>query len=227
VTTKTDAENQFLENMPGEIQNVLHWYADGQSRIPASKSVAEFAGRFLGGIYEDGAVIPTDLSASAPEVLALTLLQHRTSPLSAGAWLNLGFALRRAALYRTNDPEETNRARLQSALQAFDRALQLDPDNDGKNIRAWIGMSFAYHMLAMYQKQLECCAQALESDRSDPNLWLLYSYALKSAGREDEALSTMNDAYEAYIRTGRPEELREVFADVPTTQRRCRQRMAQ
>jgi tetratricopeptide (TPR) repeat protein len=82
-------------------------------------------------------------------------------------------------------------------------------------------------MLAMYQKQLECCAQALESDRSDPKLWLLYSYALKSAGREDEALSTMNDAYEAYIRTGRPEELREVFADVPTTQRRCRQRMAQ
>jgi tetratricopeptide (TPR) repeat protein len=227
VTTKTDAENEFLENMPGEIQEVLHWYADGQSRIPASKSVAEFAGRFLGGIYEDGAVVPTDLPASAPEVLALTLLQHRTSPLSAGAWLNLGFALRRAALYRTNDPEETNRARLQSALQAFDRALQLDPDNDGKNIRARIGMSFAYHMLAMYQKQLECCAQALESDRSDPNLWLLYSYALKSAGREDEALSTMNDAYEAYIRAGRPEELREVFADVTATQRRCRQRMAQ
>ena len=227
MTTTTDAENQFLEGMPGEIKEVLHWYADGQSRIQASKSVAEFAGRFLGGIYEDGAVIPTDLSASAPEILALTLLQHGTSPLSAGAWLNLGFALRRAALYRTNDPEETNRARLRSALQAFDRALQLDPDNDGKNIRAWIGMSFAYHMLAMYQKQLECCAQALESDRSDPNLWLLYSYALKSAGREDEALSTMNDAYEAYIRTGRPEELREVFADVPTTQRRCRQRMAQ
>jgi len=79
----------------------------------------------------------------------------------------------------------------------------------------------------MHQKQLECCAQALESDRSDPNLWLLYSYALKSAGREDEALSTMNDAYEAYIRAGRPEELREVFADAPTTQRPCRQRMAQ
>jgi tetratricopeptide (TPR) repeat protein len=228
VTTTTHAENQFLENMPGEIKEVLHWYADGQSRIPAGKSIAEFAGRFLGGIYEDGAVVPTDLSASAPEVLALTLLQHRTSPLSAGAWLNLGFALRRAALYRTNDREETNRSRLQSALQAFDRALQLDPNNDGKNIRAWIGMSFAYHMLAMYEKQLECCAQALESDRSDAKLWLLYGYALKSAGREDEAVSVMNDAYDAYIRAGSPEELREVFADAQsTTQRRCRQRMAQ
>ena len=228
MATKTDAENQFLENMPGEIKDVLRWYAHGQSRIPASKSVADFAGRFLGGMYEDGAVIPTDLSASAPEILALTLLQHLTNPLSAGAWLNLGFALRRAALYRTNDPEETNRARLQSALQAFDRALQLDPDNDGKNIRAWIGMSFAYHMLAMYQKQLECCAQALESDRSDVKLWVLYSFALRSAGRDDEAVSVMNDAYDAYIRAGRPEELREVFADVQSgTQRPCRQRMAQ
>ena len=121
-----------------------------------------------------------------------------------------------------------NRARLQSAVQAFDRALQLDPDNNGKNIRAWTGMSFAYHMLAMYEKELECCAQALESDRSDPKLWLLYSFALKSAGREEEALSSMNDAYDAYIRAGKPEELREVFADVQsTTQRPCRQRMAQ
>ena len=228
MTTTTDGENQFLENMPGEIREVLHWYADGQSRIPASKSVAEFAGRFLEGIYEDGAVVPTDLPAPAPEILALTLLQHRTNPLSAGAWLNLGFALRRAALYRTNDPTETNRVRLQSALQAFDRALQLDSDNDGKNIRAWIGMSFAYHLLAMYQKALDCCAQALESDRSDAKLWLLYGFALKSAGREDEAVSIMNDAYDAYLRAGKPEELREVFADVQSgTQRRCRQRMAQ
>ena len=110
-----------------------------------------------------------------------------------------------------------------------DRLAQVvDPDNNGKNIRAWTGMSFAYHMLAMYEKELECCAQALESDRSDPKLWLLYSFALKSAGREEEALSSMNDAYDAYVRAGKPEELREVFADVQsTTQRPCRQRMAQ
>ena len=228
VRTATDAENQFLENMPGEIKEVLRWYADGQSRVPASKKTAEFAGRFLGGMYEDGAVLPTNLSASAPEVLALTLLQHRTSPVSIGAWLNLGFALRRVALYRADDPEEMNKARLESAVRAFDRALQLDPDNNGKNIRAWTGMSFAYHMLALYEKELECCTQALESDRSDPKLWLLYSFALKSAGREDEAVSIMNDAYDAYIRAGKPEELREVFADVQSaTKRPCRQRMAQ
>ena len=227
-TTVKDAENQFLENMPGEIKEVLRWHADAQSRDQVSQTIVDFAGRFLGGMYEDGAVLPTNLSASAPEVLALVLLQHRTSPLSTGAWLNLGFALRRVALYRTRDPEEANRVRLQSAIQVFDRAIQLDPDNTGKNIRAWTGMSFAYHMLAMYEKELECCAKALESDRSDPKLWLKYSFALKSAGRDDEALSIINDAYDAYIRAGSPEELREVFADVQSaTQRPCRQRIAQ
>ena len=207
---------------------VLQWYADARSRIPASQNMAEFAGRFLGGMYEDRAVLPTNFSPSAPEILALVLLQHQESPLSAGGWLNLGFALRRVALYRTNDPEEMNRARLESAVQAFDRALQLDPENNGLNIRAWTGMSFAYHMLAMYDKELECSAQALESDMSDPKLWLLYSFALKSAGREEEAVSTMDAAYDAYVRAGRPEELRGVFADVQSaTQRPCRQRTAQ
>src|SRR5580698_10844699 len=214
--------------MPGEIKEVLKWYADARSSVPAGHNMADFAGQFLGAMYEDGAVLPTNLSASAPELLALVLMQHRTSPRSAGAWLNLGFGLRRVALYRTQDPEETNRARLQSAVQAFDRALELDADNNGKNIRAWTGMSLAYHMLDMYEKELECCARALEADRSDPKLWLLFSFALKSAGREDEALSTMNDAYEDYVRAGKPDELREVFADVQsTTQRPCRQRMAQ
>ena len=226
--TTTDAENRFLENMPGEIMEVFQWYADARSRVPASQRLAEFAERFLGGMYEDGAVVPTNLSASAPEVLALALFQHRASPLSAAAWLNLGFALRRVALYRTDDPKEINRSRLQSAVRAFDRALQLDPDNNGKNIRAWTGMSFAYHLLSMCEKELECCAQALEYDRSDPKLWLLYSFALKSAGREDEACSIMNNAYDAYIQAGRPEELREVFADVQSaTQQPCRRMMAQ
>ena len=79
-TTVTDAENQFLENMPDEIKEVLRWHADAQSTGQVSQSIVDFAGRFLGGMYEDGAVLPTNLSASAPEVLALVLVQHRTSP---------------------------------------------------------------------------------------------------------------------------------------------------
>jgi tetratricopeptide (TPR) repeat protein len=227
VTTAAAAENKFLEDMPGEIKEVLQWYADARSRVPAGQSMADFAGRFLGGMYEDGAVLPANLSASAAEVLALTVLQHRTRPRSTGAWLNLGFALRRVALYRTQDPKDLNRARLQSALLAFDRALQLEPNNKGKNIRVWTGMSFVYHMLGLYREELECCSQALEADRSDPKLWLLYGFALKSTGREDEALSSMHDAYDAYVRAGRPAELRETFADVQSLdQRPCRQRMA-
>ena len=227
MTTAAAAENKFLEDMPSEIKEVFQWYADARSSVPAGESMADFAGRFLGGMYEDGAVLPSNLSASAAEVLALTLLQHRTSPRSTGAWLNLGFALRRVALYRTQDPKDLNRARLQSALLAFDRALQLEPNNKGKNIRVWTGMSFVNHMLGLYRDELECCSQALEADRSDPKLWLLYGFALKSTGREDEALSTMNDAYDAYVRAGRPAELREAFADVQSpAQRPCRQRMA-
>jgi hypothetical protein len=154
VTTAAQGEKQFLEHMPGEIKELLPRYADARSSVPVGQIVTEFAGRFLEAMYEDGAVLPTNLSASAPEVLALALLQHRVNPQSTGVWLNLGFALRRVALYRSQDPEDLNRARLQSA-QAFDRALQLGPDNRGKNIRAWTGKSFVYHLLGLPREELE------------------------------------------------------------------------
>jgi len=223
----TDAESRFLENVPTEISEVVDWYRDRQSRTAASQVMSDFAGKFLGAMYLDGAVVPETLSASAPEILALLMLQYQASPQSPGAWLNLGFALRRIALYRTQDSEQLNRKRLQSALQAFDHSLQLDPDNSGMKIRAWTGKSFTYHQLRLYEEELQCCRQALEADRSDPQLWLLYGFALKSAGREDEAVSTMNDAYEAYVRAGKPESLRAVFADVQSgSSGPCRQRMA-
>jgi hypothetical protein len=55
---------------------------------------------------------------------------------------------------------------------------------------------------------------ALKADRSDPKLWLLYGFALLSAGRKGEALSVMDDAYQAYVAAGKPEELRSVFAGI-------------
>ena len=39
MTTATDAENQFLENMPGEIKEVLQWYADGHIQGPEPAKV--------------------------------------------------------------------------------------------------------------------------------------------------------------------------------------------
>jgi len=43
----TDAENQFLENMPDEIKEVLRWHAGAQSRGRASQSIADFAALFF------------------------------------------------------------------------------------------------------------------------------------------------------------------------------------
>jgi hypothetical protein len=43
---------------------------------------------------------------------------------------------------------------------------------------------------------------------------LFYTYAPEAAGRKREALSIMNEAYEAYLMAGEPDELRDVFACV-------------
>ncbi len=42
-----------------------------------------------------------------------------------------------------------------------------------------------YHVLGLYEEELQCCSQALEADRSDPKLWLFYGFALSSAGKEE------------------------------------------
>jgi hypothetical protein len=62
VTTVMDA-------VPTEISQVLDWYQDGKSRVPANPVLLEFAGKFLGAIHEDEAVVPETLSASAPKYL--------------------------------------------------------------------------------------------------------------------------------------------------------------
>lgn len=210
----TGSTSRFLVDAPAEIRNVLDWFSAGQARGGPPPHLTEFAGRFLGALRDDGAVFPDITEDSAPQTLALVLLHHTKSPESAGAWLNLGLALRRMALYRTQDADQVNRRRLRLALEALERSLQLDPDNAGKNIRAWTGESFVYHALGLFEDEVRCCLLALEADRSDPKLWLLYGFALRSAGRKADALSVMDDAYQAYVAAGEPEDLRSVFAGV-------------
>ena len=77
----------------------------------------EFAFKFLGAIRDDGAVVPETPATSPPQVPALVLLYRPSSRQETGAWLNLVFALRRIALYRTQDPGPVNRRRLQRALE--------------------------------------------------------------------------------------------------------------
>ena len=67
MTRVTDAESRFLDHVPTEISEVLDWYRDGPVESPCCPVLLEFAGKFLGAIYEDGAVAPVTLSATAPE----------------------------------------------------------------------------------------------------------------------------------------------------------------
>ena len=213
MTSTADAESRFLVDAPAEIRDVVDWPEAGETQRTRGQ-MTEFAGKFLDAMHDDGAVIPETPGVSAAQMLALVLLHHRRNPENAGAWLNLGLALRRMALYRTQDSEQVNQRRLYCALEAFERSLQLEPDNNGKNIRAWTGEAFAYHQLGLYEDEMRCCSRALDAGRSDPWLWLFYAYALEAAGRKREALSIMDDAYEAYLMAGEPAELRGVFADV-------------
>jgi tetratricopeptide (TPR) repeat protein len=214
VTSTTDAEGRFLEDAPAEIKDVLDWQVAGRAQRAPGQDMTEFAGKFLDAIHDDGAVIPETSAVSAPQMLALVLLHHRRSPESPGAWLNIGLALRRMSLCRPDDPEHIKRRRLQCALEAFERSLHLEPENNGKNIRAWTGKAFTYHQLGSHGDEVRCCLRALDADRSDPKLWLFYGFALQAAGRKKEALSIIDNAYEAYVMAGRPEELRDVFAGV-------------
>ncbi len=209
----SDGESKFLANVPPEIREILEWYAARAVQGNPAPKLTEFASKFLGAMNEDHAIIPA-LAVSPPELLALTLLHHQRSPGNAGAWLNLGLALRRMALYQVHDAEHENQRLLQRALETFERSLQLEPENTGKNIRAWIGQALTYHQMGLYEEEVRCCLKALEADRSDPSLWLFYSFALGAAGREEEAHSVIDDAYKAYLRAGEPEGLRHLFADI-------------
>lgn len=209
----SSGEASFLADASPEIREVLAWYAEGAARRDSGPKLTEFASKFLGGMIEDHAIIPA-LTASPAEVLALTLLHHQKNPENCAAWLNLGFALRRMALYRVQDAEQLNQRRMRGALECFERSLQFDAENADKNIRAWIGQALTYHQMGLYEDEVRCCLQALDADRSDPSLWLFYAFALGAAGREKEARSVIDDAYKAYLEVGEPEGLRYLFADV-------------
>ena len=118
------------------------------------------------------------------------------------------------ALYQVQDADHKNQRLLETALESFDRSLQLEPDNAGKNIRAFIGKALTYHQMGLFEDEVRCCLQALDADRSDPSLWLFYAFALNAAGREAKALSVIEDAYDAYVKAGEPEGLRHIFADI-------------
>jgi tetratricopeptide (TPR) repeat protein len=199
------SEWEFLQDAPSEIQGILAWFHDGAERRGISKEMAEYAGGFLAGIYEDGALFP--ISKNAAWLLAMVLTQHHRNPSQPIGWLNLGLALRRMALYEQSAPEGLKNKWLERALQSLDKSLKLEP----KNVRAWKGRGLVFLVLGRHEEEAGCYRRALDMDSSSLDLWLLYVNALQAAGREDEAAAHLDDAYHAYLLAGQPKELQEIF----------------
>jgi hypothetical protein len=69
VTSVTDAESRLLDQVPIEISEVLDCYRMGNREPPASPVLLEFAGKFLGAIYEDGLSFPGPCVLLSPKYL--------------------------------------------------------------------------------------------------------------------------------------------------------------
>jgi tetratricopeptide (TPR) repeat protein len=200
----------FLADPPTEITLLLKWFQAGARPEQCSKELEEFSCSFLGALAQDQALIPP-MDVQPPKLLAWVLTHHLRNPGHCAAWLNLGWALR---LMATSDPESVRVIRLQRAIEAFDRSLALGRNERAVVIRSWAGKSFSFAQLRRFDEGIQCSREALELDRSDPNLWLLHSSLLGMAGRKEEALELIDEAYKAYVMAGRPEGLRYLFDSV-------------
>jgi tetratricopeptide (TPR) repeat protein len=204
-TKVLQSESEFLRDVPPEIQAILTWFHDGAEGARLSDEMEHFAGGFLVALYDDGALFP--MSKNAAWLLAMVLTQHQRNPTQPIAWLNLGLALRRMALYRTSDAESLKSKWIDQALQCLDRSLELEPNN----VRAWTGRGLVFLQLGRHEEEAQCYRRSLDMDSSDPGLWLLYVNALRAAGKEDEAAANLDGAYHAYLLAGQPKELQEIF----------------
>lgn len=199
------SEGEFLRDAPSKIRAIVALFQDGAEHKRVSKEMEDYAGGFLAGIHEDGALFP--LSKKPAWLLAMVLTQHFRNPGQPIGWLNLGLALRRMALSETSAPESLRNKWLDLAVQSLDRSLKLEP----KNVRAWTGRGLVFHMLGRHEDEIGCYRRGLDIDSSGVGLWLLYVNALRAAGREDEAAAHLEEAYHAYLLAGQPQQLREIF----------------
>ena len=200
----------FLADMPPTIEALLEWFRAGARPEGCSKELEEFACAFLGALADDQALIPMTDTHPA-KLLMWVFTHHLRNPSHGGAWLNLGFALR---LIAKSDQEPLKSSRLQRAIECFDRSLAANSPERPVSIRAWAGKAFTFGQLGKFEEAARCSREAVELDRSDPNLWLLHSSCVGMAGRKEEALELVQEAYHAYLMAGRPEGLRYLFDSV-------------
>ena len=208
-TVRWSTASELLADLPDELDALLDWFDTEADQTTLPKDVRAYADRLLTGLLSDQAIIP-ELQADAARILALVLTHHIRNPDHCGAWLNLGFGLRRLAI---SDSDAVKALRLERAFACFDRALALSREHRPVAIRAWAGKALAFRQLERFDEAVRSAREALNLDPSDPNLWLLCSYCLTFAGRDDEATESVQGAYDAYVAAGRPEGLRNIFED--------------
>jgi predicted Zn-dependent protease len=86
-------------------------------------------------------------------------------------------------LHRDNKPRE--------ALAQIDRLLQAEPDSPGfRNLRAAV-----LARIGEYQEALELYEKLLQQYPSQAKLWLSYGHALKTAGRQADAVAAYRNAW--------------------------------
>ncbi len=199
----------FLADLPWQIDLSLKSQQIAQQQDNA-RELREFAISFLKTLTDNDAIIPgTD--TSPPKLLALVLTHHLRNPDSCVAWLNLGLSLR---LMAESDQHPVVAGRLQKALFCFGKSLATTEITLPVRIRAWVGKALTFADFQQLEESVQCSREALELDRSDPNLWLLHVSLLERAGRKENALELVDEAYKAYVIAGRPEGLRDLFDSV-------------
>ena len=87
-----------------------------------------------------------------------------------------------------------NLERYDEALESFDRAIELDP-NDGE---AWVMKGIVFYKLERYKEALASFDQASELDANHQSVWALRGYVLHHLKHYEEALVSFERAIELY-----------------------------
>lgn len=214
LSRNNQSDDKFLADPPAEIGHLLKWFHAGAKAGECGTDLETFTNAFLGALVQDQAIIPP-MNVYPPKLLAWVLTHHIRSPETCAAWLNLGLALR---LMAKSEEGSRRDVRLQHALECFDRAISATEGSTPAVIRAWIGKALTFGQQDRYDDAVQCSREALDLNPSDPNLWLLQSSFLGMAGRKEEALELIQQAYEAYLMAGEPEELRDLFESATSAQ---------
>jgi tetratricopeptide (TPR) repeat protein len=158
-TVPASTASEFLEDLPSELDALFDWFDTETDQATLAKDVRAYADELLTGLRSDQAIVP-DLQADAARIVVLVLTHHIRNPEHCGAWLNLGFGLRRLAIC---DPEAVRTSRLERALACFDRALALSREHRPVAIRAWAGKALAFRQLERFDEAVRSAREALNS----------------------------------------------------------------